>query len=44
VQAQLRAHLASEKAKKMNLADAVPVIGDFINKKYKEVERAIERM
>ena len=44
VEKQLLAHLAAEEARKVDLSKVVPVIREFIETKYREVERAIERM
>ena len=40
----LRKHLAAEKARDVNLADVLPKLQEFIEKKYREIERGIERM
>ena len=44
VQKQLREHLAKEKARGVNLADVFPKLQEFVEKKYREIERSIERL
>jgi hypothetical protein len=44
VQTLLRDHVAKEKARGVRMTELVPVVGDFIEKKYLEIERAISHL
>jgi hypothetical protein len=44
VQDALRKHLATEKARGVNLADVLPKLQQFVEDKYREIERGIERL